>query len=58
MSISSASGRTATVAAELGETVVGSPHYQALFTIGIFLFLIAFLINLTADFIVRGIRKG
>ncbi len=49
---------TATVAAELGETVVGSPHYQALFTIGILLFLIAFLINLTADFIVRGIRKG
>jgi phosphate transport system permease protein len=49
---------TATIAAELGETAVGSPHYRALFTIGIFLFIITFLINLTADLIVRGIRKG
>jgi phosphate transport system permease protein len=49
---------TATIAAELGETAVGSDHYQALFTIGIFLFVITFLINLTADLIVRGIRKG
>ncbi len=48
---------TATIAAELGETAVGSPHYQALFTIGIFLFVITFCINLTADLIVRGIRK-
>ena len=49
---------TATIAAELGETAHGSEHYQALFTIGIFLFLITFIINLTADLIVRGIRKG
>ncbi len=48
---------TATIAAELGETAVGSEHYQALFTIGIFLFLITFIINLTADLVVRGIRK-
>jgi phosphate transport system permease protein len=48
---------TATIAAELGETAVGSTHYEALFTIGIFLFLITFIINLTADLIVRGIRK-
>lgn len=49
---------TATIAAELGETAVGSPHYGVLFTIGIFLFLITFLINLTADLVVRGVRKG
>ena len=49
---------TATIAAELGETAQGSDHYQALFTIGIFLFIITFIINLTADLIVRGIRKG
>ena len=49
---------TATVAAELGETAVGSPHYGALFTIGIFLFVITFVINLSADLIVRGIRKS
>lgn len=40
---------TATIAAEMGETVVGSPHYHALFTIGLVLFLIAFVINLVAD---------
>ena len=48
---------TATIAAELGETAVGSEHYQVLFTIGIFLFLITFIINLTADLIVRGIKN-
>ncbi|NNJ64258.1 MAG: phosphate ABC transporter permease subunit PstC, partial [Xanthomonadales bacterium] len=36
----------------------GSPHYQALFTIGIFLFVITFIINLAADLVVRGVRKG
>jgi phosphate transport system permease protein len=48
---------TATIAAELGETAVGSEHYQALFTIGIFLFIVTFIINLSADLVVRGIRK-
>jgi phosphate transport system permease protein len=36
---------------------VGSDHYQALFAIGIFLFTITFFINMTADFVVRGIRS-
>lgn len=49
---------TATIAAELGETAVGSTHYEALFTIGIFLFVITFIINLAADLIVRGVRNG
>jgi phosphate transport system permease protein len=49
---------TATIAAELGETAAGSSHYQALFTIGIFLFIITFIINLVADLVVRGVRKG
>jgi phosphate transport system permease protein len=49
---------TATIAAELGETAAGSSHYQALFTIGIFLFVVTFIINLTADLVVRGVRKG
>ena len=48
---------TATIAAELGETAVGSDHYQALFTLGILLFAVTFAINLTADLIVRGIRR-
>jgi phosphate transport system permease protein len=49
---------TATIAAELGEAAVGSDHYQALFTIGILLFIITFFINLTADLVVRGVRRG
>ncbi|NNL65449.1 MAG: phosphate ABC transporter permease subunit PstC [Myxococcales bacterium] len=44
---------TATIAAELGETAVGSEHYEALFTLGIFLFLVTFGINLAADLFVR-----
>lgn len=48
---------TATIAAELGETAQGSDHYGALFALGIFLFLITFIINLAADLVVRGIRK-
>jgi phosphate transport system permease protein len=48
---------TATIAAELGETAVGSEHYQALFTLGILLFVVTFAINLTADLVVRGIRN-
>ncbi|MDR3630828.1 MAG: phosphate ABC transporter permease subunit PstC [Desulfocapsaceae bacterium] len=48
---------TATIAAELGEAAVGSDHYRALFTLGILLFLITFMINLSADLILRGVRK-
>lgn len=40
---------TATIAAEMGEAVVGSEHYFALFAIGIVLFVISFAINITAD---------
>ncbi len=40
---------TATIAAEMGEVVVGSEHYFALFAIGIVLFVISFAINVTAD---------
>lgn len=47
---------TATIAAELGETVEGDTHYQALFVIGMVLMLFAFAINVTADLVVKGIR--
>jgi phosphate transport system permease protein len=49
---------TATIAAELGEAPYGSDHYQALFSLGIFLFVVTFIINLTADLVVRGVKKG
>jgi len=39
---------TATVAAEMGEVAQGSVHYHVLFGIGLILFLLTFLINLTA----------
>ncbi len=48
---------TATIAAELGEAGEHSPHYQVLFLIGILLFSITFIVNITADFVVKGIRK-
>jgi phosphate transport system permease protein len=48
---------TATIAAELGETAVNSEHYQVLFIIGILLFSITFVVNLTADLVVRGVRR-
>jgi len=48
---------TATIAAELGETVEGDVHYQVLFVIGLLLFAITFAVNLTADLIVKGIRS-
>lgn len=40
---------TATVAAEMGEAVVGGEHYFALFAIGIVLFIISFAVNVSAD---------
>jgi phosphate transport system permease protein len=48
---------TATIASELGEAPVHSDHYQVLFIIGILLFTITFVVNLTADLVVRGIRS-
>jgi phosphate transport system permease protein len=59
---------TATIAAELGEAPRLNAlsdgtypeeglHYQALFTIGIVLFIITFIINIVADLVVKGIRK-
>jgi phosphate transport system permease protein len=40
---------TATIAAEMGEAVVGSEHYFALFAVGIVLFVISFIVNVGAD---------
>ena len=48
---------TATIAAEMGETVRGSEHYFALFALGLVLFLITFLINLIADAALHRKRK-
>ena len=43
----------ATIAAELGETSVGSGHYQALFALGCILFVITMIISISIEFIGR-----
>ncbi len=48
---------TATIAAEMGETVRGSEHYIALFGIGIVLFVISFFINMLADLFLHRERR-
>jgi phosphate transport system permease protein len=45
---------TATIAAELGETVAGGTHYRVLFLLGTLLMVISLIVNVTADLIVRG----
>jgi phosphate transport system permease protein len=47
---------TSTIAAEMGEAVMGSPHYSALFAIGLILFLITFAFNIVAEMISRKYR--
>jgi phosphate transport system permease protein len=47
---------TANIAAELGEAPAKSDHYRVLFLTGILLFIITFVINLIADFAIRGVR--
>jgi phosphate transport system permease protein len=48
---------SATIAAELGELVQGSPHYHVLFFIGAFLFILTFLINLAGRWFVGRLQK-
>ncbi len=47
---------TATIAAELGEVVFGSPHYRILFLIGVMLFAVTFLTNLIADVVMHRLK--
>jgi phosphate transport system permease protein len=47
---------TATIASELGEAVEGGTHYRVLFLIGVVLFAITFIVNLTADLVIKGFR--
>jgi phosphate transport system permease protein len=47
---------TATIAAELGETVAGGVHYRVLFVLGSVLMLISLAVNIAAEWIVRGVH--
>ena len=49
---------TANIAAELGEAAAGSDHYRVLFLTGVLLFVITFAVNLTADLVIRGVRRN
>ena len=48
---------TATIAAEMGETVVGSNHYHALFAIAMVLFLMTLTFNIVADLLTQRFRR-
>jgi phosphate transport system permease protein len=48
---------TANIAAELGEAPAGSAHYRVLFLTGIQLFILTFVVNIAADFAIRGVRR-
>jgi phosphate transport system permease protein len=48
---------SATIAAELGEVVFGSPHYRVLFLIGVLLFAFTFAVNLCGDIYVRRLKE-
>lgn len=48
---------SASIAAELAEVVVGSPHYAVLFFLGALLFSITFIINVAAGLFVERLRK-
>ena len=48
---------TATIAAEMGETVVGGEHFHALFAIAIVLFLMTLTFNIIADFLSQRFRR-
>ena len=48
---------TATIASEMGDIEQGSSHYQALFMLGLVLLLFTGLINLAANYFIRGNKK-
>jgi len=48
---------SATIAAEMGEVVVGSPHYSLLFFIGVELFIFTFILNMLASAWTRRVLK-
>ena len=47
---------TATIAAELAETVFGGNHYRILFLIGAMLFVVTFVSNMAADIVIHRLK--
>jgi phosphate transport system permease protein len=48
---------TATIAAELAETVFGGAHYRMLFLLGTLLFAVTFIANMVADFVIHRLKS-
>lgn len=48
---------TATIAAELAETVFGGHHYRILFTIGLLLFVVTFVANLAGELVIQRLKN-
>jgi len=55
--LSSVETMTATIAIEMGEVAFGSPHYHALFAIGLVLFAMTFIVNLIAELVSAKFRS-
>jgi phosphate transport system permease protein len=49
---------TSTIAAEMGETVMGDLHYQSLFALAILLFMVTFVTNLITELVFMKRREG
>lgn len=49
---------TATIAGDMGETEKGSDHYRALFTIGLLLLVMTFLLNIVSEYFLARGRKS
>jgi len=48
---------TATIAAELAESVVGGDHYRILFLIGALLFVVTFVTNMAGEFVMQRLKR-
>ncbi|MCK4225265.1 ABC transporter permease subunit, partial [candidate division WOR-3 bacterium] len=48
---------TSAIAAEMGETIMGSSHFHALFGISIVLFIITFILNIFTEWVMKGRRS-
>ena len=49
---------TATIAGDMGETEKGSPHYRALFAIGLLLLVMTFLLNIVSEYFLTRAKKS
>jgi phosphate transport system permease protein len=48
---------TATIAAELAETVFGGQHYRILFMLGVLLFIVTFFSNMVAELVIARLKR-